>query len=67
MLREHVEGSTGISILQLRVQRGASIGGKCPMFQKNCQWANQLRFFKLKLKCCDHTHDLVNTNHNMAK
>jgi hypothetical protein len=45
-----VEFWRSISILQLEVQKGASIGA-CPMFQWNCWWVNQYGSFKNKKSC----------------
>jgi hypothetical protein len=47
--------STFVSILQLRVKRGASIG-ECPMFPKYWWWANECGFLVFKKKV-QHTHE----------
>ncbi len=41
-------GNTFAFILQLMVQRGASIG-ECSMFPENCLWANEYGFKKKKM------------------
>jgi hypothetical protein len=51
--------NTFVFILQLGVQRGASIG-ECSMFQKNCSWANEYGFFpQKKFFKNEGTHDPV--------
>ncbi len=58
-------GNTFASILQLMVQRGASIG-ECSMFPKICSRANEYGSFKKK-KGYEHTHELINRNHTTSQ
>lgn len=43
-------GNTFTSILQLRFQRGASIWGSTPIFQKLCWWSSEYGSFKNQKK-----------------
>jgi len=39
--------------------------GACPMFQKNCRWANEYGYLKKKKKkSSERTHDLINVTRN---
>jgi hypothetical protein len=52
-----IEGSTFVSILQLGVHRGESIGGKPNVPKK---WPINMAPLKKFKKRCEHTHDLIN-------